>query len=312
MSNHLPNGTVLPHGLLGINSNAAMGAFNKAYKNTSLRMGVVVASYAYNEPGNYSKLATEYDVNVFEQNENISCTNIKYRNCISAEGMGSVADFFEKNLRRQTQNGNPNGEINTSDQNGAIVILLCLDGYTDKAVIIGGLTHPDRQTDLLTTAPILSGEYNGVAVAVNTDGSTALTFKGATNNDGDVIDSSQGTTTASIEVDGTLQLQNSEITIRMDRTNKELTLSSTGNWTVNIQGQTNITTQGEANIIAQGTTTIDGSTIKLGVNAVESVIKGDTFRDLYNAHTHIGNLGFPGGPPLVPMDPSLSLHTFTE
>lgn len=295
MSNHLENGAVLPHGLLGINAQESVTAFNKAYKNSPLRMGIIVASYAYNDSNNYTKLTTEYDVIVLEQNENVSCTNIRYRNCVSSEGMGSIADFFEKNLRQQTQNENAGGAVNTSGQNGAIVILLCLDAYTQKAVIIGGLTHPDRQTELTNSSPQLHGEYNGVAVAVNPDGSTSLTFKGATNNDGEVTDPSQGNTVFQIKTDGSFEFNHSSITISADRS-----------------GTLNITCTGPANIIAQGTATVDGSTIKLGVNAIESVIKGDTFRDLYNVHTHIGNLGVETSPPLEIMDPSLSHHVFTE
>ena len=63
-----------------------------------------------------------------------------------------------------------------------------------KAVIIGGLTHPDRQTNLISTEPQLYGEYNGIATVINPDGSASLTFNGATDNNGEVIDSSQGTT----------------------------------------------------------------------------------------------------------------------
>lgn len=233
MNNHLSNGTVLPHGLLGVNVGDSVTAFNRAYKNSPLRMGIVTTIYPYNDPNNYTKLTTEYDVTVLEQNENSSCTNIVYRNCVSADGMGSVADFFEKNLRQQTQNNNTGGEINTSDQNGAIVILLCLDAYTQKAVIMSGLTHPDRQTELTSSAPQLRGEYNGVAVAVNPDGSTSLTFKGATNNDGDVINSSQGNTVVQISTDGSFSVQHSTITFQMERS---------GVVNINAQGNVNITT----------------------------------------------------------------------
>lgn len=295
MNNHLDNGTVLPHGLLGINTQESVTAFNKAYKNYPLRMGIVVASYAYNDPNNYTKLTTEYDVMVLEQNENVSCTNIKYRNCVSSEGMGSIADFFEKNLRQQTQNENTGGEINTSGQNGAIVILLCLDAYTQKAVIMGGLTHPDRQTELSNNSPQLHGEYNGVAVDINTDGSTSLTFKGATNNDGEVLNPSQGNTVFQIKTDGSFEFNHSTVNISADR-----------------NGTLNITCTGPANIIAQGTTTVDGSTIKLGVDAVQSVIRGNDFAAIFDGHTHIGNLGIETSAPLQTAEPSLSKHTFTE
>jgi hypothetical protein len=295
MSNHLSNGTVLPYGLLGVDVNAAMGAFNKAYKNTQFRMGIVVKSYAYNDPNNFSKLTTEYDVIVLEQNENVSYTNITYRNCLASEGMGSVADYFEKNLRIQTQNDNTQGAVNTTNQNGAIVTLLCLDGFREKAIIVGGLTHPDRQTDLASTAPQLYGEYNGVAVAINPDGSTSLTFNGATDNNGDLVSPGQGPTTVAIATDGSFSVQNAGVTMQLEKS-----------------GTINITCTGPANIIAQGTTTIDGSTIKLGVDAVQAVIKGNDFAEIYNNHTHTGDLGFPTSVPNEVMDSSLSTHVYTE
>jgi len=202
--NHLSNGTVLPYGLLSVNTTAAMTAFNRTYQNTKLRMGIVLKAYAATDPGNYSGLCTEYDVVVLEQNENISSTNMVYRNCISAESGGSIADFFEKNLRTQITNKNPNGAINTANQNGAIALIECLDGYTNKAIVIGALIHPDRETTLTNTEPQLQGEYNGVNVAVGTDGSASLTFNGPTDNNGDVINSSQKQTTLQIQKDGSV------------------------------------------------------------------------------------------------------------
>jgi hypothetical protein len=295
MNNHLPNGTVLPYGLLGVDQQAGMAAFNKSYKNTQLRMGIVVAIYSVNNPNNHLKLTTEYDVLVLEQNENISYTNIIYRNCLGFEGMGSIPDFMEKNLRSQTENNNTDGAINTTNQNGPIVLLQCLDGFTEKAIIVSSLTHPDRATTLVDEQPRLQGEYNGVNIAVNPDGSTSLTFKGATNNNGDIIDSSQGNTVVQIATDGSFSVQHSAVTMQLER-----------------NGTVNITCTGPANIIAQGTTTIDGSTIKLGADAVQSVIKGNEFAEIFDNHVHYGNLGYETSPPLTTAEPSLSKHVFTE
>jgi hypothetical protein len=49
---------------------------------------------------------------------------------------------------------------------------------------------------------------------------------------------------------------------------------------------------------------IDAAAIELGEGAVEAVIKGNTFQSLFNAHTHIGNLGAPTSPPVVPLSGS--------
>jgi hypothetical protein len=49
---------------------------------------------------------------------------------------------------------------------------------------------------------------------------------------------------------------------------------------------------------------IDASSIELGAGATEAVIKGNTFQTLFNAHTHVGNAGFPTSPPVVPLSGS--------
>jgi hypothetical protein len=285
MNNHLDNGTVLPHGLLSVSVESSISAFNKAYKNSPLRMGIVVASYAYNDPNNYTKLTTEFDVIVLEQNENISCTNIRYRNCISSEGMGSVADFFEKNLRQQTQDSNAGGAVNTSGQNGAVVILLCLDAYTQKAVIIGGLTHPDRQTKLTTTAPQLYGEYNGVAVAINPDGSTSLTFNGATDNDGNLVTPGQGPTTVAIASDGTFSVTHSGATVQAYK-NGTLNITATGVMNINAQGNINIMTPD-----------------KIIETAKEIDLNGnseDPGRGVTDSNSHLGVIDLITGVPVMP------------
>jgi len=319
MNNFLDNGTVMPHGLLSCDPSDFNRGLNKTYSNTALRFGIVTQIYSVNDPGNISKLSTEYDVDVIEQDMNRGMAPITYKNCLSVDGLGSIADYFEKNFRVQTQTENQALPL-TKGQNGATVLVLCIDSTMGKGVILGGLNHPDRPTNLTSTAPMLFGEYNGVAVNILADGSTSLTWNSATDNNGDVIDSSNGTTILAIGTDGTFSVTNNTATVKIDNTAKEINMATSGNWTVNIQGNTNITTQGDtnintqgtANIIAQGTTTVDGSTIKLGVDAVQSVIRGNDFALIFDNHVHYGNLGLPTSPPLEPMDSSLSTLVFTK
>src|SRR5271165_5288695 len=136
MDNYLDSGGVLPSGLLSGNDFVEkMGGFNKTYKNYALRAGVVSTIYAYNDPQNFTKLSTEYDVSVFEQNEDRGSTIITYKNCLSSDGLGSIADYFEKTLRvNNTPSTVGSTLINTTGQNGAVVLLLCLDGMSDKAI----------------------------------------------------------------------------------------------------------------------------------------------------------------------------------
>ena len=184
MSNILPNGTVLPFGLINGNGGleAAIAGFNRSYRNTGLKAGFVVNSYAADDVSNQSQLCTEYDVQTIEQFENKGTTSILYRNCLSYQGFGSIADFLEFTLRPQTYDGK-NAPV-FAGQDGAIVLIQCLDNIGSKAIVVGTLIHPDRPTTITSTAPQLSGEYNGVNVQIANDGSCTLTFKGATDSKG--------------------------------------------------------------------------------------------------------------------------------
>lgn len=323
MSNHLDNGTVLPHGLLGIDNNAHLAAFNKIYNNTAMRVGVVVATYPVNDTRNYSKLTTEYDVLVFEQNENVSCTVVKYKNCLSADGLGSMADFFEKSFRTQKKKDNQKVS-DTKGQDGAIVLVLCIDGVAEKGVIIGALTHPDRKTTLVDEGPRLEGEYNGVNVKVETDGSTTLTFKGATDNSGNLLDDKQGPTTLKIEKDGSYQVDHKTITQRLDKNGKasltaddDISNTTKKNFNVTATEGVGITATKDfnlqcANLVAKASGSASLECQKLAINAQSEItLKGSQFQVEAESMAQIkasnitldGNvaLGGAGGQPVVLM-----------
>lgn len=64
-----------------------------------------------------------------------------------------------------------------------------------------------------------------------------------------------------------------------------------------------------------GTFVIDAETqINIGSEGSdEPLVLGTAFKTLYNVHAHVGNLGIPTGPPLVPMGLAhLSTKAFTE
>jgi hypothetical protein len=217
----LRSGSVLPHGLLSQDTQSAMAGFSKTYENYPLRMGIVVRSYPTSSDQNISKLSVEYDVVVIEQDGNRAITPITYKNCLSSDGLGSIADFFE--VRRRTQKKKTRFEgKDPASQDGAIVLLLCLDGSSEKAIILGGLNHPQRKSKLVGDETKLAGEFNGLAIEVNDDGSANLTFKGATDNEGKPKDTSQGNTTIDIEKDGTLQFKHKGVTTRMEKVGKVL------------------------------------------------------------------------------------------
>ena len=249
MSTILSNGTVLPYGLLGVRGyETSVAAFNQSYRNTGLKAGFVVASYDATNPNNKSQLCTEYDVQVIEQFENKGTTSILYKNCLSCQGFGSIADFLEFTLRPKTTQTNP-GAATFGDQDGAIVLLKCLDNCGDKGIVIGNLIHPDRPTTITSAAPQLSSEYNGVGIAINNDGSCSLTFKGATDSKGVPTDPSQGVTQFQIQTDGSYQFTNSGVTILGSKSGA-LTITTISDTVINVGGQCSVTSSGKTSITA--------------------------------------------------------------
>ena len=70
-----------------------------------------------------------------------------------------------------------------------------------------------------------------------------------------------------------------------------------------IGGTINIVSTQQVNITTEKAV-IDAGTIELGEGATEALIKGNTFQQLFNSHTHIGNLGAPTSPPIIPLNGS--------
>lgn len=268
MSNILDNGTVLPHGLLGKKGmEDAISAFNRSYRNTGIKAGIVVKSYSYDDPDNQNGLCTEYDVITIEQFENKGSTSILYRNCLSTQSFGSLADFLEFTLRPKTMQTNK-GSPTFGNQDGAIVLIQCLDNVGDKAVVVGNLIHPDRTTTITSTDPQLSGEYNGVNVQVAIDGSASLTFKGATDSKGAPIDPSQGNTVFQIKKDGSFEFNHSTITISADRSGV-LTINAKSDANITVGGNSNVTVSGDTNLTTTGKTIVTSEKIYLNTEIEE-------------------------------------------
>lgn len=318
MDDHvLDNGTVLPFGLLSSSLSELANGFNNTYKNLTLKVGVIVESYPVTDSKNRTKLATEYDVVCMDRHENKGVLPILYKHCMASGSFGSVPDFFEASHRKRLKKKDKGQTANLNDQNGAVVLVLCLQGSAESGIIIGGFPHPDRKTTVKDDGPRLEGEYNGVNVKVEKDGSTKLTFNGATDNDGKRIDTSQGKTEVDIEKDGSFQVKHDAITVRLDRKGV-VTITAKDNLTISCKNATVTASENinanckDATVTASGTATVEGSLVKLGAGASEAVVKGDTFKKLFDAHIHPTAVG-PSGPPSQPLAPAaLSKKVKTE
>lgn len=222
------NGTVLPSALFSEDHLSEMNAFNKSYSNLPLRIGIVQKTIAADSPLSISQKYPEYNVLVYEQNTNVGGAPTIYKNCPAAQGFGSVADFFEYTLRSQADIKSGANGIDSYNQDGALVLLLCINGYGDRGVIISAINHPNRETTIDGDEKHLEGEFNGVNIKVNDDGSCSLMFSGATDNWGNPLDPNQGVTTVSIESDGSIQVQNAGGTQRIEKSGN-ISFVNTGN-----------------------------------------------------------------------------------
>lgn len=73
---------------------------------------------------------------------------------------------------------------------------------------------------------------------------------------------------------------------------------------LNNDGTVIITTSKQATVKSPSVIIDAANTIELGKGATEKLVLGDSFMALFNAHTHIGNLGAPTTPPIIPMTPA--------
>lgn len=95
---------------------------------------------------------------------------------------------------------------------------------------------------------------------------------------------------------------------------KDNTVTVQGDEAITINGKETVTTTGDRKHTAANHTIDSSGNIKIGSDgAAENLVLGIQFQTLYNAHTHIGNLGVPSGVPMTPMGSTeLASKVFTE
>ena len=230
---------ILPSTLLGIQGEEESGSFSHSFANYGLKCGVVTKVHEIEDKTNLCKVVPEYDVVVVEQDQNRGVTSTAYKNCMVKDLLGGVADFFEMKLRTPTKD-DFKSKLNAREQNGSVVLILCLDGLSDKAIIIASLCHPARKTTLTKeNGQHAEGEINGLNVQINKDGELTVTFKSASDNDGKYKDDKAGGTFFKIEKDGSFELSdNKEDKIRIDKTKQTIDVLATKD--INITTKENI------------------------------------------------------------------------
>lgn len=260
---------VPPSGLLDILNNEEVSSFSRNYKNTPLKVGVVVKVHEVDDEKNISKLFPEYDVVTSEQNGEKGQGFVEYTNCICADSFGGIADYMEKKLRNPQENFRESYKFDKQDAN--LVLILCLDGFSDKPIIIGGLSNPSRKTGLTKEKGLhLEGEYNGLNWQVNKEGELTVTFKSKTNNKGEPQDEKAGGSFFKINNKGGFELNDNDTnSIVVDKENKEILTTSGGNIKNTAEGNFEVTATKDFNVkannllldISQGSATLNAKSL---------------------------------------------------
>ena len=171
---------VLPTHFRGRNSGFTS---NGSMHNVMLRMGEVQAIYYPGDEGNDSGKFVEYDVWVGHRANGTAVTKM-YRHVIAIDHFGSVADFSFATYRAKNTATNQDSSKELAPGLGAKVILLCINGETNNAIILGGIRDTESTQDKLDDGHNLHTLFNGIDVTVNKLGELLVVYNGATQADG--------------------------------------------------------------------------------------------------------------------------------
>ena len=99
--------------------------------------------------------------------------------------------------------------------------------------------------------------------------------------------------------------------LELDANSNSLTIDASGNHDHTVGGDLTINVTGGCTISSNSGVTIDSTSIKLGSSASMTLVN-DTFLTTFNTHMHVGNMGAPTAPPLVPAIKNVHSTIFTK
>jgi hypothetical protein len=115
-----------------------------------------------------------------------------------------------------------------------------------------------------------------------------------------------GPTTINIKPDNSIEIINANGDSIVMLNDGNITFTHSAKFIINSTDNTEINCK-DAIINCENMIVNHSSSIELGQGATEKLVLGDSFLKLFNQHTHIGNLGAPTSPPIVPMTPAQHL-----
>jgi len=275
MATVLADGTVIPS-YLDV-EDTSYGSPDPNYGNIALRLGEVVKVIYPTDSRSRSKKIIEYDVatdGVTSTDGSLGGHIKRYLNCVMNNPFGGLADKLVWTARAQPSD-NPNDKA-IGIGLGSKVILLCVDGETNRGIIIGGVRDVHDTGDVEKDGHHLHFAFNGLNAIVNDDGELTATFNGKTKANGkldDNADKDSSGTYLKMDKTGAFKVASKKDKdfFLLDRKNKLLHLKSSGKY--HLEAADDVTVDGDKTIYLKGT-----KGLRVGA-ATDSMLKGTTYRN---------------------------------
>lgn len=197
-SRTLPDGTYIPSHLRLVSKSKYEPNSDIQFRNFALRVGYVVAAYAPFDEANKSGKHWEYDVSV-TQTDNVRSAfgTAIYYNCRVMNLFGGMGDFTSYTLRAPTR------EVDSPEKIGSVVFLLCENGNSNYAHIIGSPSHPCQQPSV--GEHHYQFQFNGFEFFIGENGAVFLTREGPVDESGSPIGPRHGQS-IQLPADGTITI----------------------------------------------------------------------------------------------------------
>lgn len=206
MANVLDDNTVIPS-YLGSQERGGSPGSTALLNDNVMRLGEVKKIVYPDDDLSYGKKAVEYEVEVQYRDGNGIYTTSTWRGVTVSTLFGGRADRYHATMRADAEKDNSTSGDSSSDNSVGIgnkVLLLCLAGDQQKAIIMGAVNDPDDENIKGESAKDkghnLFFEFNGVRFTIEDNGRTVLTFKGATDEKGHVKEDNKDSTGATLEI----------------------------------------------------------------------------------------------------------------
>lgn len=262
--------------------------------NLSFKTGEVREIIYPDDKRNVNQRFIEYIVEVQEKDGSGPGTSTRYAGCVVSNLFGSVADILRFTYRADKKDQPTEDGIGV----GAKVAMLCVNGDTTKAVIIGGFRDTGTDTsgdlpqgkDLKDDGHNLFFEFNGIQISINKDGELQVRYRGATKVDATLSDDAdadaEGSTIIFTKEGGIKAYTKDEAQfVHIDHKNKKLDILADEQWHVKVNKKLAFEAGDEITVKGDKTCTIEMSDkvfIKsAGVHvggASEDWMMGSTFR----------------------------------